>query len=124
MRRYGDTGDDGRVPGGAAHLVGGGHPGTPMQDDGPAYGLGAGGRPLWSERDRDAERIRALLRRAGCGGFIVSSDEAGVFLVRCVDPYPVAVGRIGVAARVLTRAGMTVAPRGGDTRTLRVRVTS
>ncbi|GAA2916167.1 hypothetical protein [Actinoplanes cyaneus] len=38
-----------------------------MSDDegGPAFGFGAGGRPLWSVRDKTAEDIRALLRRAG-----------------------------------------------------------
>jgi hypothetical protein len=33
--------------------------------DRPEFGYGKGGRPLWSLRDRDAEQIRAVLRRAG-----------------------------------------------------------
>lgn len=125
MRKHGYEGDDdGRVRGGAPHLTGGGHPGTPMQDDGPTYGVGAGGRPLWSERDRDSERIHALLRRAGCAGFIVSAGDAGLFLVTCTDPYPVATGRIVACVQALTRAGMAVAPLVGDSRTLQVRVTT
>ncbi|MFI6798180.1 hypothetical protein [Streptosporangium canum] len=40
-----------------------------MSDDGPRFGYGRGRRPLWSERDRDAERVRDALRRAGLAEF-------------------------------------------------------
>jgi hypothetical protein len=62
--------------------------------DQPPYGYGKHGRPLWSERDRDAEAIRAVLRRAGCreftelhGGFAVEGGhQAGEpFYVACAD---------------------------------------
>jgi hypothetical protein len=38
-------------------------------DDDPEYGYGKFDRPLWSVRDRDAERIREQLRRAGFADF-------------------------------------------------------
>jgi hypothetical protein len=61
---------------------------TVMFMDEPRYGYGRGGRPLWSPRDRDAEAIRRVLRRAGLrdfdelhpGGFAVegaNASEAG-----------------------------------------------
>ncbi|MEV4085200.1 hypothetical protein AB0J43_33540, partial [Nonomuraea fuscirosea] len=53
------------------------HPGTPMRYE-PAYGIGAGGRPLTSERDRDAERIRAVLRRADGPGAAGERHEVTV----------------------------------------------
>lgn len=37
--------------------------------DEPRYGYGKGERPLWSPRDRDAEGIRRVLRRAGFRDF-------------------------------------------------------
>ncbi|SNS80877.1 hypothetical protein SAMN06265355_13136 [Actinomadura mexicana] len=50
----------------------------------PRYGYGRGRRPLWDERNRDAERIRRALRRAGLkefgedgGGFVVENGEDG-----------------------------------------------
>ena len=63
----------------------------------PEFGYGEGDRPLWSVRDRDAEGIRRLLRKAGHrefsdvhGGFAVegansSEDGAEPFLVSCAD---------------------------------------
>lgn len=60
---------------------------------------GAHGRPLWNERDRQAEAIRVVLRQAGCQewiggdelddnddgqvGFVVESENP--FLVCCPD---------------------------------------
>ena len=52
----------------------------------PKFGHGRGDRPLWIERDRDAEAIRVVLRRARCdefgnrhGGFVVEGrHERGV----------------------------------------------
>ncbi|WP_345574635.1 hypothetical protein [Nonomuraea rosea] len=105
------------------------HPGTPMQDDGPTYGVGAGGRPLWTESDRDAERIRALLRRArhtdmdGPEGFIVMDARDGVFLVTCTDPGPAAAAEVAAYRTVLSRAGMSVQRQPGDDHTLRIRLT-
>lgn len=57
----------------------------------PRYGFGKYGRPLWSERDRDAEGIRLVLRRAryrewreDWGGFVVEGGEGGSgFAVAC-----------------------------------------
>ncbi|MFI7422586.1 hypothetical protein [Nonomuraea sp. NPDC049684] len=46
-----------------------------MGDDEPRFGYGQGQRPLWSERDRDAERTRAALRAAGLMEF--SDSRAG-----------------------------------------------
>ena len=39
--------------------------GTVTAMDEPRFGYGKGRRPLWSPRDRDAEVIRRVLRRAG-----------------------------------------------------------
>jgi hypothetical protein len=105
------------------------HPGTPIQDDGPTYGLGAGGRPLWTESDRDAERIRALLRRArradvdGPEDFIVTGVRDGVFLVTCTDPGPAAAAKVAACGAALSRAGMSVQRPPGDDHTLRIRLT-
>jgi hypothetical protein len=97
-----------------------------MQDHGPTYGLGAGGRPLWTVRDRDAERIRALLRRSwhtgsdgARDGFAVTGGDDGVFLVTFT-----AESEARACASALTSAGLSVdEPRPGDHRTLRVRLT-
>ncbi|MBG0823556.1 hypothetical protein HS048_22790 [Planomonospora sp. ID91781] len=52
--------------------------------DKPEFGYGAGLRPLWTARDRDAEAIRAVLRTAGRrefsqrhGGFVVEGGGDG-----------------------------------------------
>ena len=60
-----------------------------QHDDGtPAYGYGAGGRPLHSVNDRDAEQLRELLRSGGCaefgevdGGFVVEHPGVGPMLL-------------------------------------------
>jgi hypothetical protein len=49
-----------------------------MSDNKPEFGYGAGGRPLWTARDRDAEAIRAVLRTAGRREF---SQHRGGFVV-------------------------------------------
>ncbi|MEO3789449.1 hypothetical protein ABGB14_04510 [Nonomuraea sp. B10E15] len=121
-------GDRGR-PGvhGAPHTTGSRSPGIPKPDEGPTYGRGTGGRPLWSERDRDAERIRALLRRSGCAatggadGFAVEGGHDGVFLVTFAERYPPAGDGLGACVRALVRAGMSVERQPGDGRALRVR---
>jgi hypothetical protein len=45
-----------------------------MSDERPAFGYGQGQRPLWSERDRDAERVRDILRGAGLVEFNDTPD--------------------------------------------------
>jgi hypothetical protein len=93
------------------------HPGTPMRYE-PAYGMGAGGRPLTSERDRDAERIRAVLRRAdgpGAAGerheVTVTGGDDGVHVVTCADAYTRMPARMSAHVTALTRAGMTAEVR-------------
>ncbi len=72
-----------------------------MSDDQrPKYGYGLAGRPLWSGRDRDAEAIRRVLRRAGyrdgndrsVGHFAVEGANASLdehsrepYFVACTD---------------------------------------
>ncbi|WP_156056133.1 hypothetical protein [Streptosporangium roseum] len=64
-----------------------------MSDDDPQFGYGAGGRPLWTVRDRDAEVIRTVLRKAGSrefserhGGFVVEGGQDGApFAIACAD---------------------------------------
>ncbi|MEV4752812.1 hypothetical protein AB0K21_41240 [Streptosporangium sp. NPDC049248] len=55
-----------------------------MSGDEPKFGYGREHRPLWSERDRDAEQVRDVLRRAGLSefgedrdGFVVKGGEIG-----------------------------------------------
>ncbi|GAA1683957.1 hypothetical protein GCM10009733_095510 [Nonomuraea maheshkhaliensis] len=115
------------------------HPGTPMRYE-PAYGIGAGGRPLTSERDRDAERIRAVLRRVDgprpaeaeerydrAAGecyddtVTVTGGDDGVYVVTCADAYAAGPARMGARVSALARAGMTADPRPDGV--LHVRVT-
>jgi hypothetical protein len=64
-----------------------------MSDDDPQFGYGEGQRPLWTERDCDAEAIRAVLRKAGSrefserhGGFVVEGGGSGrPFAIACSD---------------------------------------
>ncbi|MEU6744391.1 hypothetical protein [Streptosporangium sandarakinum] len=63
-----------------------------MGDDRPAFGYGAGGRPLGTARDRDAEVIRAMLRKAGRrefserhGRFIEGGGDGRPFQAACSD---------------------------------------
>lgn len=86
--------------------------------DEPRFGYGKGQRPLWSARDRDAEVIRRVLRRAGfhdaddrhVRGFAVEGgDDAEPFSVSyCADvDADATVSRYRVA---LQRAGLQVRP--------------
>lgn len=57
-------------------------------DAAPAYGYGAGGRPLGSDRDRHAEQLRELLRAQDCpefdddrDGFVVDAPDDGPMLL-------------------------------------------
>ncbi|MEV6982152.1 hypothetical protein AB0M95_12945 [Sphaerisporangium sp. NPDC051017] len=71
-----------------------------MSDDEPKFGYGLGQRPLWSERDRDAERVRDALRGAGLvelsdgrNGFVVEGGGMGQpFLVAFAGPANVVLG--------------------------------
>jgi hypothetical protein len=60
----------------------------------PRFGYGLNDRPLWSQRDRDAEDVRRVLRGAGCvewsgeppyhDGFVVEGgDDGEPFAVAC-----------------------------------------
>jgi hypothetical protein len=89
-------------------------------DERPAFGYGKHGRPLWSVRDRDAETIRALLRRAGHrefserrGGFAVeganaSQDGPEPFSVTCTDDKLLAGGELSRYSALLRGAGYRV----------------
>jgi hypothetical protein len=89
----------------------------------PRYGRG--GRPLWTERDRDAENIRKVLRRDGRrewgkrfgrhrGGFVVEGDGKPFYVACAADDV---LDKLDTAAEVaactcaLTRAGYRVEPR-------------
>ncbi len=81
------------------------------------HGLGAWKRPLWTARDRDAERIRVVLRDAGCrefgarkGGFVVEAGGDGKpFLVACtVDPPGEATAELSRYTEALIREGFRV----------------
>ncbi|MEU4165136.1 MULTISPECIES: hypothetical protein [Micromonosporaceae] len=98
----------------------------------PRYGYGRGGRPLWSSRDRDAEKLRKVLRQAGLrdfderhlDGFAVeganaSQDGPEPFIVTYCDT----VGVPETTARyraILERAGYQVEPDPLDERALLV----
>ncbi|WP_435204986.1 hypothetical protein [Micromonospora sp. bgisy143] len=88
--------------------------------DEPRYGYGKGERPLWSSRDRDAEAVRRVLRRAGfrdvgerhLDGFAVegaSGDGPKPFYVSYCG-YPKKPGTIGRCVQALRRAGFEVEP--------------
>jgi hypothetical protein len=98
--------------------------------DEPRYGYGKGQRPLCSPRDRDAEVIRRVLRRAGfrdfderhLDGFAVEGASSG-------DNEPFAVAYCGETdgpttlvryQRVLQRAGLRVSTDPKDDETLLV----
>ncbi|MEV5210880.1 hypothetical protein AB0K35_25730 [Micromonospora sp. NPDC053740] len=91
-----------------------------MDEKQPRYGYGRGLRPLWSPRDRDAEAIRRVLRRAGLrdvgerhlNGFAVEGANSSTD-----GPEPFAVAYCGTAdqpemtvrsRRVLERTGYQV----------------
>ncbi|MEH0826296.1 MULTISPECIES: hypothetical protein [unclassified Micromonospora] len=91
-----------------------------MDTEQPRYGYGRGGRPLGSSRDRDAEALRRVLRRAGLrdvderhlDGFAVEGANASLD-----GPEPFSVAYCGTAdvpqtmahyRTVLERAGYQV----------------
>ncbi|MGW4412381.1 hypothetical protein ACWEJ6_50875 [Nonomuraea sp. NPDC004702] len=98
-----------------------------MGDDKPEFGYGAGGRPLWTVRDRDAEVIRMVLRKAGRrefserrDGFVVEGGEDGApFLVACTDDAEVSMQELPRYEAALLKAGYRVEPDPGDDQVLR-----
>lgn len=99
-----------------------------MGDDEPRFGYGQGRRPLWSERDRDAERIRDALRAAGLmefsdgrAGFVVEGVGAErPFLVAFARPASGAGDQVVAYAAALRAAGMRGEPDSDDEQTLLV----
>ncbi|GAA0826808.1 hypothetical protein ACFQVD_11485 [Streptosporangium amethystogenes subsp. fukuiense] len=99
-----------------------------MSDDKPEFGYGAGGRPLWTARDRDAEIIRAVLRKAGHrefserhGGFVVEGGSGGrSFQVACADDAETSALELARYSDDLRTAGYRVEPDAGDDQVLLV----
>ncbi|MGN9789165.1 hypothetical protein ACTMTF_47785 [Nonomuraea sp. ZG12] len=97
-----------------------------MGDDEPRFGYGQGRRPLWSERDRDAERVRDALRAAGLmefsdsrAGFVVEGGGAGrPFLVAFAGSASGAGEQVAAYAAALRAVGMRVEPDSDDEQTL------
>lgn len=96
----------------------------------PAFGYGAGKRPLWTVRDKTAEEIRIALRDAGCwefseraGGFVVEGGQSGTpFLVACAtDDASVATSEMTAYIEALTSAGFRVEPDPDLAQVLQVR---
>jgi hypothetical protein len=98
---------------------------TEQVGDVPPFGYGRWREPLRTRRDRDAERIRQVLRNAGRpefrhpgDGFFVDGGHAGEpFLVACASRArrrtlsPAA--EIAAYTTALTAAGMRVEPQTG-----------
>jgi hypothetical protein len=85
----------------------------------PAFGYGGRLRALWTARDRDAERIRIVLRDAGCpefgkrrGGFAIEGGETGDhFYVACtMDNTDRAATELKTYVEALVAAGFRVEP--------------
>ncbi|MET8160581.1 hypothetical protein ABZT47_29845 [Sphaerisporangium sp. NPDC005289] len=103
-----------------------------MSDGKPAFGHGAGGRPLWTARDRDAEVIRTVLRKAGCrefserhGGFVVEGGGDGKpFQVPCADDAKASALELARCSDDLRKAGYRVVAEAGDDQVLLVRESS
>ncbi|MGW4412941.1 hypothetical protein ACWEJ6_53880 [Nonomuraea sp. NPDC004702] len=97
-----------------------------MGDDKPEFGYGAGGRPLWGVRDRDAEVIRTVLRKAGRrefsegqSGFVVEGGGDGApFLIACADDAVVCAQELPRYEAALLKAGYRVEPDPGDNQVL------
>ncbi|MDF2706437.1 MAG: hypothetical protein K0R62_2089 [Nonomuraea muscovyensis] len=97
-----------------------------MSDDGPQLGCGAGGRPLWTVRDRDAEVIRTVLRKAGSrefserhGGFVVEGGQDGApFAIACADDADIAVRELARYEEALRKAGYRLQRDPDDDQTL------
>ncbi|MBB5782025.1 hypothetical protein [Nonomuraea jabiensis] len=100
-----------------------------MSDDEPEFGYGAGGRPLWSVRDRDAEGIRTVLRKAGRrefserhDGFVVEGGGDGApFLVACTEEARGSAPELMRYRVDLVKAGYRVEPDPDDDQVLLVR---
>jgi hypothetical protein len=95
----------------------------------PRFGYGAGARPLWNERDRDAEQIRITLRDAGHrefsdrrGGFVVEGGGSGApFLVACTFMNDAAAAKETISyIRTLNGAAFQVRTDPDDERILEV----
>ncbi|WP_433381402.1 hypothetical protein [Streptosporangium sp. CA-115845] len=99
-----------------------------MSDDEPKFGYGLGRRPLWSERDRDAERVRDTLRGTGLmefsdgrNDFVVEGGGTGQpFLVAFTGLTNGAREQVGTYAVALRSAGMRVEPDSDDDQNLQV----
>jgi hypothetical protein len=99
-----------------------------MGDDEPEFGHGKGRRPLWTTRDRDAEGIRQVLRKAGRRefsdrhrGFAVEGGDGGdPFLVACADDAGAAAAELPRYEAALRAAGYRVEPDPDDSQVLRV----
>ncbi len=103
-----------------------------MGDDKPEFGYGAGGRPLWTAWDRDAEVIRTVLRKAGRrefserhGGFVVEGGGGGrPFQVACADDAEAPAQELAQYSDDLRKAGYRVEPDADDVQVLLVRESS
>ncbi len=97
-----------------------------MSDDEPEFGYGRGGRPLWTVRDRDAEGVREVLRKAGRrefgddhGGFAVEGGHGGdPFMVACADDARVSAAELPRYEAALRAAGYRVEPEPDDDQVL------
>ncbi|MFF4779041.1 hypothetical protein ACFY05_40080 [Microtetraspora fusca] len=97
-----------------------------MSDDDPQFGYGAGGRPLWTVRDRDAEVIRTVLRKAGSrkfserhGGFVVEGGQDGApFAIACADDADIAVRELARYKEALRKVGYRLQRDPDDDQTL------
>ncbi|MEV5893808.1 hypothetical protein [Nonomuraea fuscirosea] len=103
-----------------------------MSDDKPEFGHGAGGRPLWTARGRDAEVIRSVLRKAGRrefgdrhGGFVVEGGgDGGPFQVACADGAETSASELARYCDDLRKAGYCIERDAGDDQVLLVRESS
>ncbi|WP_331733150.1 hypothetical protein OG948_60290 (plasmid) [Embleya sp. NBC_00888] len=94
----------------------------------PEFGFGRRGRPLWTERDRDAEDVRRVLRRARCrefsdrrGGFVVEGGaDGGPFALACASESLPGRGEVARYAAALRAAGYHVEPDADDDASLSV----
>jgi hypothetical protein len=98
-----------------------------MSDEKPEFGYGRGGRPLWTVRDRDAEGVWEVLRKAGHrefsdrhGGFAVEDGHDGAPLtVACADDPVVSAAELPRYEAALRAAGYRVEPAPDDDQALR-----
>ncbi|MER5325188.1 hypothetical protein [Streptosporangium roseum] len=100
-----------------------------MSEDKPEFGFGAAGRPLWTVRDRGAEAIRAVLRKAGRrefgerqDGFVVEGGSDGApFVIACTGDAEVAAPELARYEAALLEAGYRVEPDPADDQVLQAR---